>query len=126
MKENARSLRSAFAAILAAATVSGCEDQDSLTQDQLNQQCADKAIILQQGDYSWDVYVGGDRATWDLAYHSYESLPVKNQDFGQLIRVGNDCFRVHRVNPYSIPLGQEEVGALIVSEKVATARDRLE
>ena len=65
-------------------------------------------IVLEEGDYGWDVFVGGQSTTWQLAYPDYDSVPVHNQDYGVMVRYRGVDYDLWRVSP-----GQIQVSAPI-------------
>jgi hypothetical protein len=61
----------ALALIVSACTRSGSQPTSS--------------IVLLEGSNSWEVFVGGQRVVWNLAYSSYDELPIKNSDYGKVV-----------------------------------------
>lgn len=57
---------------------------------------AKEAFNLQSGSHSWDVYIDGEHYEWNLAYSSYEELPMSNSDFGSLVSYRGDVYILQR------------------------------
>lgn len=68
-----------------------------LYQIHLDSQKPPKQITFEQGQYSWEVYVGGDRQTWKLAYPDYDSLPAHNRDYPAVITYKGKRYSLWRV-----------------------------
>lgn len=54
-------------------------------------------ITLEEGKYSWEVYVGSERQIWNLSYTDYDSLPVHNSDWPAVLTYKGRRYTMYRV-----------------------------
>lgn len=54
-------------------------------------------VTLEKGTTPWTVYIDSAKTTWYLEYSSYDSLPVKNENYGTIVVYEGKEYRLERV-----------------------------
>lgn len=66
-----------------------------------------REIPLRAGPHVWEVYVGGDRQEWHLAYESYDDLPMHNIDYDSVVTFNGRRYTLWRVFSNQIRVSPE-------------------